>query len=136
MHNVLQDYYHQEPQNRFSHIPSVVLTVRANLSTQHDLCFWSRYLKGDLEVSAADVRATAKALLHAVQELESDSDAQTIQQSNQDKTTKPVRKFFVKRNYSGESLLQTPALCSIVQANSRRSYRHDSIDVKCHSNTL
>ena len=101
MHNVFQDHYHGDPQNRFSHIPSVPVTVPVHMSVQSNLCYSSRYLQQDLVVRGSDIKATASALLEAAQQLESDSDAQTIQGTNQDSSGKPVRKFFIKRNYSG-----------------------------------
>ena len=102
MHNVLQAYYHEDPANRFSHIPSVVVPVPVKIQTQHDLCFSSRYLREEaVLISGDDIRALAAALLAAVRELEPDSDAQTIQQTNQENESKPIRKYFIKRNYSG-----------------------------------
>lgn len=101
MHEVFQAHYHKDPQHRFSHIPSIPVTVPVNSSTQRDLCYSSRYLQQQLVVSGEDIRATAAALLEAVQQLEFESDAQTIQQTNQEGGGKPLRKFFIKRNYSG-----------------------------------
>lgn len=69
--------------------------------TQHDFCYTGRYLQQLQTVSREDVHATAAALLHALQELEVDSDAQGIQETNQESGGKPVRKYFIKRNYSG-----------------------------------
>ena len=102
MHNVFQEHFHKDPQNRFSHIPSIPVTVPVNQSVQGGLCYSSRYLgQQSVIVNDDDIRATAAALLEAVQQLESDSDAQTIQETNQGDGGKPVRKFFIKRNYSG-----------------------------------
>ena len=69
--------------------------------TQHDFCYTARYLQQLQTVPQDDVHATAAALLHAVQELEADKDAQSIQETNQDSGGRPVRKYFIKRNYSG-----------------------------------
>ena len=69
--------------------------------TQHDFCYTARYLQQPQTVSREDVHATAAALLRALQELEVDSDAQSIQKTNQESSGKPVRKYFIKRNYSG-----------------------------------
>lgn len=55
-----------------------------------------------MTVQPEDIRATAAALLRAVQEMEHDSDAQSIQVTNQEPGRKPLRKYFIKRNYSGE----------------------------------
>ena len=52
------------------------------MSTQMSLCYSSRYLQQQLEITNEDIRATAAALLDAVRQLEFDSDAQTIQQTN------------------------------------------------------
>ena len=71
------------------------------MSTQMSLCYSSRYLQQQLKITNEDIRATAAALLDAVRQLEFDSDAQTIQQTNQENGWKPMRKFFIKRNYSG-----------------------------------
>ncbi len=71
------------------------------MSTQMSLCYSSRYLQQQLVITSEDIRATAAALLEAVRQLEFDSDAQTIQQTNQENGRKPLRKFFIKRNYSG-----------------------------------
>ena len=101
MHDVFQDHYNQDPQNRFPHIPSVPVTIPVNESVQHNLCYSSRYLRQQLVTAGEDITATAAALLEAVQQLELDSDAQTIQQTNQEIGAKPLRKFFIKRNYSG-----------------------------------
>ncbi|DBB13238.1 TPA: hypothetical protein ACH3X3_004983 [Trebouxia sp. C0006] len=68
------------------------------------LCYSSRYLQQQLEITNEDIRATAAALLDAVRQLEFDSDAQTIQQTNQENGWKPMRKFFIKRNYSACAL--------------------------------
>ncbi len=101
MHNVFQDYYHKDPQHRFSHIPSIPVTVPVARPTQMNLCYSSQYSQQQLVVTGHDIRATAAALLEAVRQLELDSDAQTIQQTNQESGGKPLRKFFIKRNYSG-----------------------------------
>ena len=69
--------------------------------TQHDFCYTARYLQQPQTVLQEDVHATAAALLHAVQELEADKDAQSIQETNQENGGKAVRKYFIKRNYSG-----------------------------------
>lgn len=105
MHEVFQEYYHQDPQNRISHIPSVIVNPSASNITQYNLCYASRYLpeqwRGICEI---DVHATAVALLEAAQQLEADSDARQIQEANQEAgSSRPLRKYFVKRNYSGES---------------------------------
>jgi len=101
MHNVFQDYYHKDPQHRFSHIPSIPVTIPMALSTQMNLCYSSRYSQQQLVVTGQDIRATAAALLEVVRQLELDSDAQMIQQTNQESSGKALRKFFIKRNYSG-----------------------------------
>lgn len=101
MHNVFQDHYHKNLQSRFSHIPSIPVTIPVAMSTQMKLCYSSRYLQRQLVVTGEDIRATAAALLEAVRQLELDSDAQTVQQTNQESSGKPLRKFFIKRNYSG-----------------------------------
>ncbi|KAA6417366.1 MAG: hypothetical protein FRX49_12695 [Trebouxia sp. A1-2] len=100
MHNVFQDHYHKNLQSRFSHIPSIPVTIPVAMSTQMKLCYSSRYLQRQLVVTGEDIRATAAALLEAVRQLELDSDAQTVQQTNQESSGKPLRKFFIKRNYS------------------------------------
>ena len=101
MHNIFQDHYHKDPQHRFPHIPSIPVRVPVAMSTQMSLCYSSRYLQQQLVITSEDIRATAAALLEAVRQLEFDSDAQTIQQTNQENGRKPLRKFFIKRNYSG-----------------------------------
>jgi len=101
MHNIFQDYYHKDPQHRFPHIPSIPVRVPVAMSTQMSLCYSSRYLQQQLVITSEDIRATAAALLEAVRQLEFDSDAQTIQQTYQENGRKPLRKFFIKRNYSG-----------------------------------
>ena len=108
MHDVFRKHYHQHPGSRFSHIPSIPVTIPVDLATQHDFCYTARYLQQPQTVSPKDVRNTAAALLHAVQELEPDEDAQSIQETNQESSGRPVRKYFVKRNYSGEA---KPSLC-------------------------
>ncbi|DBA98213.1 TPA: hypothetical protein ACH3X1_001139 [Trebouxia sp. C0004] len=104
MHNTFQDHYHKDPQHRFPHIPSIPVRVPVAISTQMSLCYSSRYLQQQLVVTSEDIRATAAALLDAVRQLEFDSDAQTIQQTNQEDRRKPMRKFFIKRNYSACAL--------------------------------
>ena len=102
MHHMFQDYYNQDPQNRISHIPSVVINPPVSSQTLSNLCYSSRYLNETVEVAEADIRATAVALLVAAQQLEADSDAAQIQEANQEAdSTQPVRKYFLKRNYSG-----------------------------------
>ncbi len=103
MHDVFQNHYHQDPGSRFSHIPSIPVTIPVDFATQHDFCYTARYLRHPQTVSPKDVRNTAAALLHAVQELEPDEDAHSIQDTNQESSGRPVRKYFVKRNYSGEA---------------------------------
>ena len=71
------------------------------MSTQMSLCYSSKYLQQQREITNEDIRATAAALVDAVRQLEFDSDAQIIQQTNQENGRKPMRKFFIKRNYSG-----------------------------------
>ncbi|KAA6425415.1 MAG: hypothetical protein FRX49_04908 [Trebouxia sp. A1-2] len=100
MHNVFQEHYHRDPQHRFPHIPSIPVRVPVAMSTQMSLCYSSRYLQQQLVITNEDLRATAAALLDAVRQLEFDSDAQIIQQTNQEDGRKPMRKFFIKRNYS------------------------------------
>ena len=111
MHDVFQDHYHRDPQHRFSHIPSIPVTIPVATSTQMNLCYSSRYLQQQLVVTGEDIRATAAALLEAVRQLELDSDAQTIQQTNQESGGKALRKFFIKRNYSG-TVWQVTCNCS------------------------
>ena len=104
MHEVFQEYYHQDPQNHVSHIPSVIVTPSASNITQYNLCYASRYLPEQSRgISETDIHATAVALLEAAQQLEADSDARQIQAANQDAGgSSAVRKYFLKRNYSGE----------------------------------
>lgn len=101
MHDVFQTHYHQVPSNRFSHIPSIPVSIPVDPPILHDFCYTARYLRQPKTVSQEDVHATAAALLHAVQELEDDRDAHSIQETNQDSGGRPVRKYFMKRNYSG-----------------------------------
>lgn len=103
MHDVFQRHYHQDPSNRFSHIPSIPISIPVDYPTQLDFCYTARYLKQQQQtVPEEDVHATAAALLHAVQELELDRDAHSIQETNQESDGRPVRKYFIKRNYSGQ----------------------------------
>ena len=101
MHDVFQTHYHQHPSSRFPHIPSIPISIPVDYPTQHDFCYTARYLQQPQTVSQEDVHATAAALLHALQELEDDRDAQNIQETNQESGSRPVRKYFIKRNYSG-----------------------------------
>lgn len=101
MHDVFQAHFHQDPNNRFSHIPSIPVTIPVDYPTQHEFCYTARYLRQPQTVSPEDVRAIVAALLHAVQELEPDTDAQSIQETNQESGGRLVRKYFIKRNYSG-----------------------------------
>ena len=102
MHHMFQDYYSKDPQNRIPHIPSVVFKPPVSSRTQSNLCFSSRYLGGSIEVAEVDICATAVALLVAAQQVEADSDAAQIQEANQNaESTHLVRKYFLKRNYSG-----------------------------------
>ena len=103
MHNIFQSHYQQDPQNRFPHIPSIPVSIPVNASKQHDFCFLARYYRQTGPVSPEDTRATAAALLRAVQELEADAEARGIQMTNQARGKQSVRKYFIKRNYSGES---------------------------------
>lgn len=103
MHHVFQDYFHQDPHSRVPHIPSIVIDPPVSKQTQSNLCYKSRYLPDEpMEVSEADIHATAVALLEAAQQLEADADAMQIQAANQiPGSSKPLRKYFLKRNYSG-----------------------------------
>ena len=103
MHDVLQTHYHQDTSSRFSHIPSVPVSIPVDGRTQRDICYTARYEYSPQPqtISQEDVRNTAAALLHAVQELELDTDAHSIQQTNQESKGRPVRKYVIKRNYSG-----------------------------------
>lgn len=104
MHDVFQTHYHQDPSSRFSHIPSIPVSIPVHYPTQLEFCYTARYLQQQQQqtVSEEDVRATAAALLHAVQELELDRDGRSIQETNQKSGGRPVRKYFIKRNYSGQ----------------------------------
>ena len=103
MHNVFQTHYHQDTSSRFPHIPSIPVSIPVDYRTQRDLCYTARYEYSQQPptLSQEDVRNTAAALLHAVQELELDTDAHSIQQTNQESKGRPVRKYVIKRNYSG-----------------------------------
>ncbi len=101
MHEVLQAHYHKDPRTRFPHIPSLPVTFPVSFSALRQLCYSSRYQQQQLVVSGEDIQATAVTLLEAVQQLEADTDAKYIQQTNQEGGGKPLRKFFIKRNYSG-----------------------------------
>ncbi|DBA95130.1 TPA: hypothetical protein ACH3X1_015685 [Trebouxia sp. C0004] len=105
MHNTLQDHYHKDPQHRFPHIPSIPVRVPVAISTQMSLCYSSRYLQQQLVITREDIRTTTAALLDAVRQIEFDSNAQTIQQTNQEDGRKRMRKFFIKRNYSACALI-------------------------------
>ena len=102
MHDVLQTHYHQDTSSRFSHVPSEPVSVPVDYQTQRGICYTARYSQELQTISQEDVRNTAAALLHAVQELERDRDAQNIQKTNQESKGKPVRKYVIKRNYSGK----------------------------------
>ena len=102
MHDVFQSHYNKDPQNCFSHIPSIPVPIPVDYPKQHDFCYMARYFRQPVTVQPEDIRATAAALLRAVQEMEHDSDAQSIQVTNQEPGRKPLRKYFIKRNYSGE----------------------------------
>lgn len=101
MHDVFQTHYHQDTNSRFSHVPSVPISIPVDHQTQHGLCYTARYSQELQTISQEDVRNTAAALLHALQELELDRDATNIQKTNQQSKGKPVRKYVIKRNYSG-----------------------------------
>ena len=115
MHNVFQAYYNEDPQRRYPHIPSIPVIIPVYGSIQHDLCYAARYLQQQPVVPEEAIRATAAALLEAVQQLEADAEAHTIQQTNQEKGGKPLRKYFVKRNYSG---LGHSSQCSLLSYQS------------------
>ena len=105
IHDVLQTHYHKDPQDHFPPIPTIAVNIPIERPTQHLLCFSARYWPEPAAISPEDIRATAAILLHAVKQMEADKDAQSIQQANQGSSGRPLRKYFIKRNYSGDSCL-------------------------------
>lgn len=105
MHHLLQDYFHQDPQNRVPHIPSTIIHPPVPKQIQGNLCYQSRYLSDEpVHIREEDIHATAVALLEAAQQLEGDADARQIQKANAGTgSSHPVRKYFLKRNYSGKT---------------------------------
>lgn len=67
-------------------------------------CYNARYKQEQPAVAPEHVHATALALLQAAQSLESDPEAQKIQQSNQNADGDSARRYFLKRNYAGEGI--------------------------------
>lgn len=116
MHDVFQTHYHQDTNRRFPHVPSVPVSIPVDHHTQLDICYTARYEHSQQQqtLSQEDVRKTAAVLLHAVQELEFDADAHSIQQTNQQSKGRLVRKYVIKRNYSGTFRLQdTSWTCAV-----------------------
>lgn len=103
IHDVLQAHYHKDPKHRFPPIPTLAVSIPIDHSSQHHLCYTARYSTAPAQVSPEDIRATASSLLRAVKQLEPDQDAQSMQHALQEKDGRPLRKYYIKRNYSGES---------------------------------
>lgn len=117
MHDVFQTHYHQDTNSRFPHVPSIPVSIPVDYHTQLEICYTARYKHSQQQqtLSQEDVRNTAAALLQAVQELELDTDAHSIQQSNQESKGRPVRKYVIKRNYSGTFRLKELDMCCFIQ---------------------
>lgn len=100
MLKVYKEKQREDPEHAVAPIPSQVVRPPVPAQVLIDLCFTARYEQEQPAVAQEHVHATALALLHAVYVLESDPDAQQIQQHNQ-VTASPRRKYFLKRNYAG-----------------------------------
>lgn len=65
-------------------------------------CYEARYLPHVEPPSADEALNTAQVLLQAVEQLERDPVVQAIQRTD-NRTSSSKKKFFLKRNYSGET---------------------------------
>lgn len=100
MLQVYKEKQQQDPEHAVAPIPSQVVRPPVPAQVLIDSCFTARYEQEEPAVAQEHVHATALALLHAAHVLESDADAQQIQQHNQ-VADSPRRKYFLKRNYAG-----------------------------------
>ena len=107
MFDVYQRHHRQDPLHRVAPIPSITVQLPVAAAVQANLCYSARYLQQQSAVSPEDVRATALQLLQAAKLLESDANAQAIQQLNQIPGHKERRQYFLKRNYAGRASKQT-----------------------------
>ena len=113
MLQVYQDYHAQNPQHSTPPIPSRIIQLPVPAAVVENLCYSSRYLDSMPAVAADDLHATVLTLLHAAHLLESDQNAQQIQDSNQVVGTGHVRKYFLKRNLAGECALCITTCCTL-----------------------
>ena len=117
MHDVFQRHYAEDCTTRFPHIPSIPITLPVDHQTLADTCFQARYHSIYMQLQRDDVIATAVALLQAVVELQSDPEVQMIQDAAEQTSNTTTRKFFLKRNYSGESTMATMSFVLVVGAS-------------------
>lgn len=107
--HIYKEKYQQDQEQGIAPIPSQIVHPPVPAQVLDDLCFSTKYLQPEDQPAIAHehVHATALALLHAAHTLESDPDAQQIQQHSQVESGSK-RKYFVKRNYAGkDNILET-----------------------------
>lgn len=104
-------YRQQHPQHSTPPIPSQVIHLPVPKAVVEDLCYAARYLDKQPAVAPDDLHATVLALLHGAHLLESDQNAQQIQESNQVVGSSPVRKYFLKRNLAGTLFFCVDLIC-------------------------
>lgn len=102
MYHIYKEKYQQDQEQGVAPIPSQTVHPPVPAQVLADLCFSTKYHQPEDQpvIAREHVHATALALLHAAHTLESDPDAQQIQQHNQ-AGSGSKRKYFVKRNYAG-----------------------------------
>ena len=102
MSHIYKEKYEQDQQQGTAPIPSQIVHPPVPAHVLADLCFSTRYHQPEDQPAIAHehLHATALALLHAAHTLESDPDAQQIQEHNQVESGSK-RKYFLKRNYAG-----------------------------------
>ena len=106
-YNQYKEHYDQNPTTAFPPIPSVPVTVPVDHHTLHMLCFTARYEPhGGMHIPEVDIQRTIAAILDAAQLLDQDPHLRELQRSQQSKSGKAARSYFLKRNASYGGLRQ------------------------------
>jgi len=101
VHKLFKAHHLQQPDKGFPPIPSVPFMVPVSTHTPQTLCYMARYKQAAaLQVSESAVQRTAAASLTAADQLDQDLDAKQLQETQQNRTGKAERTYFLKRDGS------------------------------------
>ncbi len=100
LYDTFQKYYEQDGSTGIAPIPTAIISLPVNGTFHRDVCYAQRYVQQAV-IPDADIRAAAAAMLAATMKLDSNPDANAIQQHNPDILNSTLRKYVLKRNHSG-----------------------------------